>query len=255
MAAYRAWNANRQQGLQQQFPRDHCMTAYLAFPSPALLRSNSEQFVAAIEAKTSASQVTIMTNIMNDFTDEILKVFFIDMVGLMKLSSFMERVVLGSVGTIKKTVHSVSGTVIKKLDNQQMIPLANYMRSVMLNAPGVSGADSPYVGFPLKDDVHARLVAVMAKMRAGDAKAHAQEFCGVMIEITDLAVEHYLNMPIKLLSLGLILRKLSEGGMSVIQGATHMVIRKLTPDLESAQLLIVAEYLEKMIIIDPKLHK
>lgn len=231
------------------------MTAYLAFPSPPHLRRNSEQFVAAIESRTKASQVDIMTSIMNDFTDEILKVFFIDMIPLMKLSPFMEKVVLGSVGTIKKTVHSVSGTVIKKLDNPQMIPLANYMRGVMLNAPGVSGPDSPYVGFPLKDEVHARLVTVMAKMRAGDAKAHVNEFSAVMIEVTDLAVDTYLSTPIKLLNLGLILRKLSEGGMSVIQGATHMVIRKLTPDLDSAQLLIVAEYLEKMILIDPRLHK
>lgn len=231
------------------------MTAYLAFPSPLHLRRNSEQFVAAIESRTKASQVDIMTSIMNDFTDEILKVFFIDMIPLMKLSPFMEKVVLGSVGTIKKTVHSVSGTVIKKLDNPQMIPLADYMRSLMLNAPGPNGPDSPYVGFPIKDDVYQRLNSVTAKMRSGDAKQHAQEFSLVMIEITDLAVEHYLNMPIKLLSLGLILRKLSEGGMSVIQGATHMMIRKLTPDLESAQLLIVAEYLEKLIIQDPKLHK
>ena len=231
------------------------MTAYLAFPSPPHLRRNSEQFVAAIESKTRESQVNIMTSIMNDFTDEILKVFFIDLISLMKLSPFMEKVVRGSVSTIKKTVHSVSGTVIKKLDNPQMIPLANYMRGVMLNAPGVSGPDSPYVGFPLSHDVHARLIAVMAKMRAGDPKPHAQEFSNVMIEITDLTLDHYLDRPIKLLNLGLILRKLSEGGMSVIQGATHMVIRKLTPDLEGPQLLIVAEYLEKMILIDPRLHK
>lgn len=231
------------------------MTAYIAFVSPPELRRDSEQLVANIDARSKASQADLMTRIMANFTDEILKVFFTDMVALMDMSPFMTKVVHGAVGTIKKTVHSVSGTVIRKLDNKQLIPMSAYISSVMLTAPDADGVERPQVGFPVKDATHARLRKVIDDMRQGDARAHVHEFADVLIEITDLAVESYLRTPIELLQLGLILRKLSEGGMSVIQGAVHMVIRKLAPDLQGPQLLAVAAHLEKMILIDPKTYR
>lgn len=231
------------------------MTAYIAFVSPPGLRRDSEQLVANVDARSTASQVELMTRIMDNFTDEVLRVFFTDMVALMDLRPFMAKVVHGAVGTIKKTVHSVSGTVIRKLDNQQLVPLAGYISSVMLTAPDSTGVDRPQVGFPIKDSTHARLLKVIADMRAGEARDHVHAFADVLIEITDLAVDAYLRTPIELLRLGLILRKLSEGGMSVIQGAVHMVIRKLAPDLQSAQLLATASYLEALILIDPKTYR
>lgn len=229
------------------------MTPYVAFPSPPELRRDSEQLVANVRAQVKSSQTDIMMRIMTTFTDEVLKVFFLDTIELMNMRPFMSKIVHGAVASMRKTSISVSGTVIRKLDNRQLVPLAEHICTLMLTSTHAATINQPYVGFAIQPDVQQRLARIIADMRAGDARAHVQAFSNILIEITDLAVEAYLRTPITILNLGLILRKLAEGGMSVIQGAVHMVIRKLAPDMEAHQLLALADHLESLIITDPRL--
>ena len=71
-------------------------------------------------------------------------------------------------------------------------------------------------------------------------------------EITDRALEIYMLSPIELLKLGLIVRKASEGAVSVIRSAIHLVIRKVLPDLEGPQLLAVANHLAGLVLANGK---
>lgn len=224
------------------------MTAHIAFMSSPELRRDSVQFIANIDARSRDSQSELMTRIITNFTDEILQVFFLDMIELLHLSPFMEKVVVGSVSTIKGTIHSVSRTIIHKLDNSQLIPLSDYISGVMLTAPDASGDPLPYVGFPLSEATHQRLEKLVQAMRRDEPRAHVSELTGMLNEITDLALEAYLLTPIELLKLGFILRKLAEGSVSVIRGAIHLVIRKLVPDLDAGQLQAVANYLDGLVL-------
>lgn len=229
------------------------MTAYVAFQSPAELRQDSEQLVANIKVHSKASQTELMMRIMTRFTDEVLKVFFIDTISLMNMGPWMAKIVHGTVNSIRSTSINVSGTVIRKLDNKQLGPLADHICTVMLTHTTANQQAIPYVGFAIDNATHERLQSVIAAMRSGNARDHYQDFSDILIKINDLAVDAYLRRPIEVLKLGLIMRKLAEGGMSMTQGATHMIIRKLAPDLESHQLLALADHLEQLIIIDPKL--
>ncbi|MDP2227777.1 MAG: hypothetical protein Q8J78_09925, partial [Moraxellaceae bacterium] len=224
------------------------MTAYIAFLSSERLRHNSETLVANIDKRVSASQSGLLNDIMVDFTDEVLQVFFIDIIDLLKLSPFMSKLIHGSVGTIKSTIHSISRTIINKLDNKQLLPMADYVGSLMLTAPDVHGHAAAYVGFPISADTYKRLHDVITKMRDGQTQEQIPALTAVLNEVTDLAMEAYFTNPIELLKLGFILRKMAEGGVSVIRGAVHMVIRKLVPDLTHDQLLAVAEYMDSLIL-------
>lgn len=224
------------------------MVAHIAFLSSDQLRRNSEQLIANIEARSRAPQSDLMINIMSDFTDEVLQVFFIDIIDLLQLSHFMQRVIHGSVSTIKSTIHSISRTIIHKLDNKQIVPMADYMGSLMLTAPDASGDDRAWVGFPVSEAMVDRLDTLINNIRHGNPQEHTQELSSVLNEITDLAMAAYFTMPIELLKLGFILRKMAEGGVSVIRGAVHIVIRKLIPDLSNEQLLAVANYMDTLIL-------
>lgn len=233
----------------------HSATAHIAFVSSPGLRRDSETFIANIDARSRDSQSELMTRIITNFTDEILQVFFLDMIELLHLSPFMEKVVTGSVSTIKSTIHSVSRTIIHKLDNKQLIPLSDYIAGVMLTAPDASGTPTPYVGFPLSEATHARLEKLVQAMRHDDPVPHVQELTAMLNDITDLALDAYLLTPIELLKLGFILRKLAEGSVSVIRGAIHLVIRKLVPDLDAAQLQAVASYLDSLVLRNGKPYR
>jgi len=224
------------------------MTAYIAFLSSARLRQNGETLIANIEQRVPASQAPLLNDIMVDFTDEVLQAFFLDVVDLLKLSPFMSRVVHGSVSTIKGTVHSVSRTIISKLDNKQLAPMAGYMGGLMLDAPDAHGHSAAHVGFPVSAATYERLHAVITKMRAGDTASQVPALVAVLNEVTDLAMEAYFTTPTELLKLGFLLRKMADGGVGVIRGAVHMVIKRLVPDLSHDQLLEVAEYMDSLIL-------
>lgn len=224
------------------------MTTYIAFASTQELRRDSMQLLANIDARSKESQAELMTRIIHNFTDEILQAFFLDMVNLLELSPFMARVVNGSVTTIRETIHTVSSRILHRLDNRQLMPLSDYMSSVMLTANDAAGQPQPYVGFPVHEATEQRLTKLITAMRQGDPKAQRPELKAMLNEITDLSLEIYLLTPIELLKLNFLLRKLAEGSVAVIRGAIHLVIGRLLPDLDDRQLLEVANYLEGMIL-------
>lgn len=224
------------------------MTVYIAFVSTPELRRDSIQLLKNIDARSPDSQAELMTRIINAFTDQILKVFLLDMTDLLALSPFMGKVVTGSVSTIKSTIHSVSRTVIQKLDNKQLIPLADYIGSIMLTTSDAGGVEKPCVGFPVSPATEQRLQRLVSAMNGAEPHSHIPELMAMLNEITDLALEAYLLTPIELLKLGFVLRKLAEGSVSIIRGAIHMVIRRLVPDLNSTQLQSVAHYLNDLIL-------
>jgi hypothetical protein len=230
------------------------MTTYIAFVASPTLRQDSEQLIRNIDSHSKDSQADLLSRIITRFTDEILQVFFIDMIALLNLNPFMTKVVTGSVNTIKSTIHRVSKTIINKLDNQQLTPLSHYMSSVMLTAT-TDGITQPYVGFPISAATHARLQQLFLNIRHDTAPAHTEELIAALCEITDLALDVYLLTPIELLKLNFILRKLAEGSVTVIRGAIHMVIRRLVPDLGVAQMQAIANYLGSLVLHNAQTYR
>lgn len=226
------------------------MSMHIAFVSSAELRRHSEQLIAQVEAGGRESQAELMIATINRFTDEILKVFFLDLIDLLQLQHLLSRLIHGAVATIKSTIHGVARGIIHRLDNDAFLPLADYMGGVMLTAPDTSGDPTPYIGFPVDEATRLRLQQLQDDMRAGDPRHHEQELAGLLTEITDRALQVYLLTPIELLRLGFLLRKSAEGGVSVVRGAIHLLIRRLLPELDGPQLLAVAHHLGGLLLTD-----
>lgn len=224
------------------------MNAHIAFVSSPELRHDSEALIDHVEAGHRAPQADLMVATIGRFADEILQAFFVDLISLLHLSPLLTAAVSGTVATVKAAVHGIARAVIHKLDNRQLLPLAEYMGGVMLTAPDTSGDPTPYVGFPVSTVTHQRLDRLLQDMRRSDPKAHEAELASVLREITDRALDAYMLTPIELLKLGLILRKTAEGGVRVIRNAIHLMIRKVLPDLDGTQLLAVAQHLNGMVL-------
>lgn len=231
------------------------MSVHIAFVSSPELRHNAEELITQIEGGGQEPRTGLMIDTINRFADEILQVFFVDLIALLHLDSLLGRVIHGSVATIKTTVHGMARTIVHKLDTRQLPPLADYMGSIMLTAPDASGDPTPYVGFPVSEATQARLQQLLEAMRKEDPKQQEQELAGVLNEITDRALEIYMLSPIELLKLGLLVRKASEGAVSLIRRAIHLVIRKVLPDLDGPQLLAVANHLSGLVLANGRPYR
>lgn len=231
------------------------MSVHIAFVSSPGLRRDSEDLIAHVEAGSQEPQAGLMIQTIHQFTDEILHVFFIELIELLHLNPLLGKVITGAVASIKTTISGIAGAIIHRLDNKQLLPLADYMGSVMLTAPDTSGDPTPYVGFPVSETTQDRLQDLLEQMHRDDPKAHEPELARLLNEITDRALDVYMLTPIELLKLGLVLRKGAEGGVSVIRSAIHLVIRKVLPDLNGPQLLAVANHLSGLVLGDGKPYR
>lgn len=231
------------------------MSVHIAFVSSPELRRDAESLIGRVEGGAPDAQTDLMVTTISHFADEILQVFFVDLIDLLRLSPLLGKVINGSVGTIRTTVHGIARTIVHKLDNLQLLPLADYMGGIMLTAPDTSGDPTPYVGFPVTEATQARLQQLVEAMRREDPRQHEAELETLLNEITDRALEVYLSSPIELLKLGLIVRKGAEGAVAMIRSAIHLVIRKVLPDLDGTQLLAVANHLAGLVLPNGKPYR
>lgn len=223
-------------------------SAYVAFRSSERLRANSRLLLKNLESRSTEPQSVVMNAIMADFTDELLQAYMIDIIDIMQLSPFMNKFIHGTVSTIKTTVSSVSKPIINKLSNKQLVPLGDYIRDIMLTAPHPERGEQPWVGFSLDAAFHARVEALISKLREPNPTAHTTELVEILSKITDRAMEVYIVAPTELLGLGFITRKVADTGSTVIRSASQALIRKLIPDLGEAQLVALANYMDELLL-------
>lgn len=226
------------------------MSMHIAFVSSPELRRHSEQLIARVEAGSPEAQSGLMTTTINRFIDEILQVFFLDLVDLLRLKSLPTRLIHGAVATIEATLHGVARGLLHRLDNDDLQPLAGYMGGIMLTAPDASGDPTPYVGFPLEEPLRQRLEALQQAFQGDDPRAREPELAAVLEAITDRALEAYLDTPLALVRLGFLQRRSAQAGITVVRSAIHLLVRRLLPELDGPQLQAVAHHLGGLLLAD-----
>jgi hypothetical protein len=227
---------------------------YIAFPSSPELRELSRRLIQNLVNGVPEPQHELVSRIMLDFTDELLKVFLLDMIEVVKLTPLMEKLVHGTVNTIRSTVHSVTRTIVHRLDKGQLRQLGDYIRKLMLTVPGPDGLPQPWVGFPIDAGFELRVRRVIGGLQSDTPNTQVPELVAVLCSISDRAIQVYVVQPIELIRLGFVLRKVADGGARVISGAIHMLIRRLVPDLNKQQYRDLATYLQGMLITNPELE-
>lgn len=226
------------------------MSMHIAFVSSPELRRHAEQLIARVEAGSPAAQSALMTATVNRFIDEILQVFFLDLVDLLRLNPLLTRLLHGAVATIEATLHGIARGLLHRLDNHDLQPLADYMGGILLTAPDASGDPTPYVGFPLDDALRQRLEALLRELPAGDPRACEPELAAILEAVADRALDAYLNAPLELLHLGFLPRRSAQAGIAVVRHAIHLLVRRLLPELDGAQLQAVAHHLGGLLLAD-----
>lgn len=227
-------------------------SVFMAFPASQTLADNIRQLIRNLEEGKREPQAPLLTSVVLDLTDELIKVFLLDLVHLIKLSPFMEKLVTSTAGAIRTTAHGIIKTVVGKLDNKQMLPLANYLRDHLLMAPDHQGQLVPWVGFPCDEAFDRRVVALLAGLRGEQPQTQAAELAEVLGLVVDRVLDAFIVQPVDLLKLGFVLRKIVDGGAAVIDKASRTMIRKMVPDLAAAQLLASADYIDALRVVSPQ---
>ncbi|HEX6591277.1 MAG TPA: hypothetical protein VF050_04705 [Moraxellaceae bacterium] len=221
------------------------MTAYFAFIASDALRDGSLTLMENFEKGVREPQSAKFVQVSQLFTDEIVDALLLNIVRAAESNHSGAKVLESFAGLIKSTVHGLIRQVLGKMSNEELRPLAGYIkqRRLTLNQDGVQ---RDYICFPMEAGFQARFRAVLEQGARGEK--NTPELLACMEQFTGLAHEAFYDQSLQTIKLGFIGRKLADVGGAAIRKGSQSANKRLIPELQGQELKEFSEYFLGMLI-------
>lgn len=218
---------------------------YLGFgASEALYRLNQE-YRASLTSESEKAQSDRLYALLSEFADECLDQYFLSPVENIQLNGVGKKIVHGGVSAIKKTIHLTLKQVIKKLSAADRQQLADYINGMML--PLRESKRYPtYVAVPISDDLRKRLRDPVEQGRDKPA-AVADAYAAALCDLIETAIDAYLNEPIRMLKMGMVMNKIATVASDTISGAAQTVVKKVLHSMSEKEMQQFFEFSESIL--------
>lgn len=226
---------------------------YLGFGASESLYQLNHEYRASLGMAGEKEQSEKLYALLAQFADECLDQYFLSPIESVQLNGMGKKIVLGGVGAIKKTIHLTLKQVTKKLSAQDRTQLADYINGLMVPLRE-SKRFATFVAVPVSEDLRGRLAVAVATGRAQAPDQVRDEYCDALCELIDVAIEAYMQRPIRMLKMGMVMGKIASVAADTIQGAAHTVVRKVTHSMSDKEMLSMFEFTES-ILYQPVLQK
>lgn len=228
---------------------------HVAFVASDDLARSSQEYIDLISSPGSKPSPALLGDVMNHFTRDIIDAFMLAPMEKLQIGGAQRKLVEFLASTVKSSTAVVLKATLHRLDQDQHRRSAeaiDRMRLVLPHAEKVGG--EWHVSFLADDAFVQRARAAIAKARNEGPRADFPETVFVMKALTDQAIRHYYEEPIKLLNFGMILGKVSDVAISGVRKGSYSTIDSLLPRLSDEQLMGGVDYFDAMLIDVPKQH-
>lgn len=221
------------------------MSSYFAFPASAALSASSLTLMENFEKGVREPQSKLFVDVAQRFTDEIIDALLLNIVSAADEHDTGAKVLKQFAGVIKSTVNGLIKQVLGKMSNDELRPLAGYMREHRLTLTQ-NGQEADYIAFAIPDEFHDRFAAVLERGKAGE-KVNS-ELLPCMERFSEMAYQSFYDDAMKTIKLGFIGRKVADVGGAAIRKGSQSATRHLVPTLEGEHLQQFSEYFRGMLI-------
>lgn len=218
---------------------------YLGFGASESLFKMNQDYRASLVNDDEKAQTEKLYNLLSEFADECLDQYFLSPIENIQLNGVGKKIVVGGVSAIKGTIHLTLKQVTKKLSAQDRQQLADYINGLMLQLRE-SKRFPTYVAVPISDDLRRRLREPVEQGRENPA-AVADAYTAALCELIDVAIEAYMNKPIRMLKMGMILNKIATVASDSIKGAAHTVVKKVLHSMSDKEMKMFFEFSESIL--------
>lgn len=208
---------------------------YLGFGASESLFKINREYRESLNRADNKAQAEKLYELLSVFTDDCLDQYFIAPMEDVQLNGVGKKVVLGGVSAIKKTIHLTLKQMIKKMSAQDRQQLADYINGLMMPLREDSRFPT-YVAVPISDDLRRRL-RMPLEQGQDNPKAHADAYANSLCELIEVAIEAYLNTPIRMLKMGMVMNKIATVASDTIRGAAQTVVRKVAHSMSDKELV------------------
>lgn len=148
------------------------------------------------------------------------------------------------VGYVKSTVRALLNQLLSKTPNEKIVASLDFIEQGLFHDEHAQLR----VGAPLDSALVAQMQSNFAAILGGeDPKQITPALTEQYKKFADLLVKHFMVDFNKTLDLGMIKRKASDVGASVVTKAVHIAINKLIPALTPEELKILAQHHSQLI--------
>lgn len=223
---------------------------YLGFGASESLFKMNQDYRESRNRDDDKTQSEKLYNLLSVFTDDCLDQYFLSPIEQVQLNGVGKKVVLGGVSAIKKTIHLTLKQVMKKLSGQDRQQLANYIDGLMMPLRE-SDRFPTYVAVPISDDLRQRLRKPLEQGRDNPA-AHVEGYSAALCELIEVAIEAYLNTPIRMLKMGMVMNKIATVASDTIRGAAQTVVKKVLNSMSDTEVVQFFEFSESILYSSPQ---
>ncbi len=223
---------------------------YSAFAASPALSDINERFLAAMQSGSAEPQAPVFIELLHLFMDEVLDSYFVGPMDMVRLNNMGRKVVTAGVNTIRKTSKMAITKVVRKMNNEELQPIAGYIDSIMIRpAPG---SDKPtLVAVPITDDLYERLTSVTQRGREAGPQTVTREFSLALCDLIDESLNQYFEIPVSMLKLGFVTEKVARVAMESGRAASQTVVKKVPNTMNEKELLTFFEFAESIVIESP----
>jgi hypothetical protein len=227
------------------FENEVAMTCYFAFQASDALRDSSLALMENFERGVAEPQSAAFVKVAQLFSDEIVNALLLNIVRAEEAKHSGAKALEQFAKIVTDTVHYLIRQVLGKMSNDDLRPLAGYIKERRLTQT-VDGKTRDLIVFPMQADFHARFRAVLEKCAAGEQ--HPEELLACMEHYSELSVVAFYDDSLNLVKLGFLGRKMVSVGSVAIRKGSQAATRRLIPPMSGDELVKFSKYFLSMLI-------
>lgn len=227
---------------------DHKIAAYIGFPIPEDVHDRMESLVCRLREGEKEQQGSLYAQVVLDLVDESLATFFLRPMAEIGISPMGEKMVKAGVGSVKKAVSMLVHNLSKKLSNEEMLPLAEYLWGVVYTdlSKETAGAQA-YMASPIDAELNDELSDIVLSIEAGETGPVVEErLTSALLAVSEISLDIFFAQPLNIIKLGMVMRKASQMAFEATRAAIRGVIKKVFKGMEERELRGVAQYLRSV---------
>ncbi|MGH8493625.1 MAG: hypothetical protein ACRERR_11065 [Moraxellaceae bacterium] len=221
------------------------MATYFAFPASTALSTGSLTLLDNFEKGVRDPQSKLFVEVGQLFTDEIVDTLLLNIVRSVDNNHSGAKVLEQFAGLIKSTVHALIKQVLGKMSNDELRPLAGYMRQRRLTL-NHDGQEKDFIAIPLPADFYQRFRHVLEKGAQGEK--NSAELLACMEIFSEKAHTAFYEESLGAIKLGFIGRKMADVGGAALRKGSQAATKRLIPDMQGQELKDFSTYFLTMLI-------
>ncbi|MEE2731553.1 MAG: hypothetical protein VYA55_12095 [Pseudomonadota bacterium] len=223
---------------------------YLGFGASETLYAMNQSYRDSLASASEKEQSEKLLALLIQFADECLDQYFLSPIERVKLNNMGQKIVSGGVSAMKKTIHLTLKQVVKKMSKADRSHMAGYINS-LLKPLRESSRYPTYVAVEITPELRSRLNRAVEQGREQGVDAIVKDYSDALCELVDVALHSYMDKPLGMMKLGMVMNKITSVASDAIRGAAQTVIRKTIPSMSEKEMQGFFEFSESILYPHP----